>query len=89
MKVKLCSDRDRLLSKEAYMLYFRDYLNEHPEIAKEYEALKLEIWKRYEHDRDAYTGAKTDIIRKWTAEDTKNAVFMMTDAPRRDTLSDR
>ena len=49
-------------------LYFRDYLNEHPEIAKEYEALKLELWKRYEHDRDAYTGAKTDFIRKWTAE---------------------
>ena len=49
-------------------LYFRDYLNEHPQIAKEYEALKLELWKRYEHNRDAYTAAKTDFIRKWTAE---------------------
>ena len=47
-------------------LYFRDYLNEHPQIAKEYETLKLELWKRYEHDRDAYTVAKTDFIRKWT-----------------------
>ena len=49
-------------------LYFRDYLNEHPQIAKEYEALKLELWKRYEHDRDAYTDAKTAFIRKLTAE---------------------
>ena len=49
-------------------LYFRDYLNEHPEIAKEYEALKLESWKKYEHNRDAYTEAKTDFIRKWTME---------------------
>ena len=49
-------------------LYFRDYLNEHPQIAKEYEALKLELWKKYEHNRDAYTEAKTDFIRKWTTE---------------------
>ena len=49
-------------------LYFRDYLNEHPQIAKEYEALKLELWKRCEHDRDAYTDAKTAFIRKLTAE---------------------
>ena len=49
-------------------LYFRDYLNEHPQIAKEYETLKLELWKRYEHDRDAYTDAKTGFIRKWTKE---------------------
>ena len=49
-------------------LYFRDYLNEYPQIAKEYETLKLELRKRYEHDRDAYTIAKTDFIRKWTKE---------------------
>ena len=47
-------------------LYFRDYLREHPEIAKEYEELKLSLWKKYEHDRNAYTDAKTDFIRKWT-----------------------
>ena len=35
---------------------------------KEYEALKLELWKKYEHDRDAYTDAKTEFIRKWTTE---------------------
>lgn len=26
-------------------LYFRDYLNENPEVAQEYQALKLSIWK--------------------------------------------
>ena len=49
-------------------LYFRDYLNEHPKIAEEYEALKLELWQKYEHDRDAYTNGKTEFIRKWTTE---------------------
>ena len=52
-------------------LYFRDYLNEHPDAAKEYETLKLRLWKQYEHDRDAYTDAKTDFISKWTAEARK------------------
>jgi len=49
-------------------LYFRDYLNEHPKIAKEYEMMKLQLWKQFEHNRDAYTCAKTAFIRKWTAE---------------------
>ena len=35
-------------------LYFRDYLNEHPQVAKDYESLKLELWKKYEHDRGEY-----------------------------------
>ena len=42
--------------------------HKHPHIAEEYESLKLELWKRYEHNRDAYTNAKTEFIRKWTAE---------------------
>ena len=49
-------------------LYFRNFLNEHPQVAKEYEALKLELWKKYEHNRDAYTDAKTEFIRKWTTD---------------------
>ena len=52
-------------------LYFRDYLNEHPDVAQEYEALKLRLWKQYEHNRDAYTDAKTDFISKWTAQARK------------------
>lgn len=49
-------------------LYFRDYLIEHPQVAKRYEKLKLELWKKYEHDRDGYTNAKADFIRKYTCE---------------------
>lgn len=52
-------------------LYFRDYLNEYAEVAEEYEQLKLKLWKEYEHNRDAYTNAKTDYIRRWTAEARK------------------
>lgn len=43
-------------------LYFRDYLIEYPEVAKEYGKLKLELGKRFEHDRDGYTEAKSDFI---------------------------
>lgn len=44
-------------------LYFRDYLNAHPETAREYEKLKLGLWKQYEHDRDGYTDAKTEFVK--------------------------
>lgn len=52
-------------------LYFRDYLNDHPEVAKDYEKMKLELWKKHEHDRDAYTGAKSDFVRQQTKEARK------------------
>ena len=48
-------------------IYFRDYLNTHPEIAKEYETLKLGLWKKFEHDRDGYTAAKSEFVAKYTA----------------------
>ncbi len=48
-------------------LYFRDYLNDNPSIAKEYEQLKLRLWRQYEHNRDAYTEAKTEFIKMHTA----------------------
>ncbi len=47
-------------------LYFRDYLIEFPNIAREYEKLKLSLWKEYEHNRDAYTNAKTEFVKKYT-----------------------
>lgn len=56
--VRLYGDNDEV--------YFRDYLNDHADIAKEYGSLKLELWKRYEHDRDGYTNAKTEFVRKNT-----------------------
>lgn len=43
---------------------FRDYLTVHPEIAKEYEILKLSLLPKYRNDRDAYTEAKTAFVRK-------------------------
>ena len=43
-------------------LLFRDYLREHPEIAREYAALKLALSQTYHNDRAAYTKAKTDFI---------------------------
>lgn len=47
-------------------LYFRDWLLEHPEDAGEYERLKLELWKRFEHNRDGYTAAKQEIVQNYT-----------------------
>ena len=47
-------------------LYFRDYMNDHPELAEEYERLKLSLWKRYEHNRDAYTAAKSGFVERYT-----------------------
>ena len=47
-------------------LYFRDYLRSHPKTAKSYGKLKQNLQLRYEHDRDAYTEAKTDFIQEAT-----------------------
>lgn len=43
---------------------FRDYLLTHPKAAKEYEALKLSLLPQYRNDRDGYTEAKSDFVRK-------------------------
>lgn len=56
--LRLVGDKDEL--------YFRDYLNAHPDVAREYEALKLSLWREYEHDRDGYTQAKTDFVKRHT-----------------------
>ena len=47
-------------------LYFRDYLNSHPDAAQTYQQLKLDLWPRFEHDRDGYTAAKADFVREYT-----------------------
>lgn len=56
--IRLTCDTDEIL--------FRDYLNAHSDIATEYEKLKLQLWKKFEHNRDAYTDAKTDFVQKYT-----------------------
>jgi GrpB-like predicted nucleotidyltransferase (UPF0157 family) len=53
-------------------LYFRDYLILHNDIAEEYGALKQNLLRQYEHDRDGYTEAKTKFIRKWTSQARKD-----------------
>ena len=49
-------------------IYFRDYLCQHPDIAQAYQELKLSLWKQFEHNRDAYTDAKTDFINHYVSE---------------------
>ena len=58
LHIRIAGDNDEL--------YFRDYLLENFEIAKEYEKLKLSLWKKYEHNRDAYTESKGEFIKKYT-----------------------
>lgn len=47
-------------------LYFRDYLRQHSDIARQYEALKRSLKEQFEHDRDAYTDAKSGFILEQT-----------------------
>lgn len=47
-------------------LYFRDYLQKYPEAAWQYEELKLSLKEKYEHNRDAYTDAKTEFVEKYS-----------------------
>ncbi|MBD5227080.1 MAG: GrpB family protein [Bacteroidales bacterium] len=63
--VRMTGDNDQI--------YFRDYLNSHSDVAKEYEDLKLSLWKSFEHNRDGYTNAKSDFITYYTglAKQTK------------------
>ncbi len=56
--VRLVGDHDEL--------YFRDYLEAYPDVAKEYETLKQKLWNLFEHDRDAYTQDKTEFVRRYT-----------------------
>lgn len=61
--IRLSGDHDEL--------YFRDYMNDHNELAKEYEKLKRSLWKQYEHNRDAYTDAKTEFVKFYTMQAKK------------------
>ena len=58
LHLRLVGDHDEL--------YFRDYLLDHPGITKDYEQMKLGLWKQFEHDRNSYTDAKTDFIKRYT-----------------------
>lgn len=47
-------------------LYFRDYLNDNYEKAKEYEKLKEALYKQYKPNRDLYTAGKSDFVKTIT-----------------------
>ena len=44
-------------------LRFRDFLRDHPEDARRYEALKRDLVARFENDREAYTASKAEFIK--------------------------
>lgn len=47
-------------------ILFRDYLIKNKHIATEYEKLKIALAEKYKNNRDAYTEAKSDFIKKYT-----------------------
>lgn len=60
LHLRYCGDNDEL--------YFRDYMNDNAVLARQYEELKLSLWKSFEHDRDGYTSAKTDFVAEQTSK---------------------
>jgi GrpB-like predicted nucleotidyltransferase (UPF0157 family) len=55
--VELDSDywRNRIL--------FRDFLNSHPDVAKDYDKLQIKLAKIYLNDPDKYSEEKTEFIK--------------------------
>jgi GrpB-like predicted nucleotidyltransferase (UPF0157 family) len=49
-------------------LLFRDYLITHPNVAAEYQALKLRLASEFPNDRVAYTSGKTEFVVRVTEE---------------------
>ncbi|SET42913.1 GrpB domain, predicted nucleotidyltransferase, UPF0157 family [Natronincola peptidivorans] len=47
-------------------LYFRDYLRVNKDVTTQYRNLKLSLKEKCEHDRDAYSNAKSEFILKHT-----------------------
>ncbi len=45
-------------------ILFRDYLLSHPVVAQEYEELKLSLVSQYQNDRDGYTEAKSEFVKR-------------------------
>lgn len=47
-------------------LYFRDYLRDNPKVALAYADLKIDLMKKYKHNRDQYTDSKGKFIHHYT-----------------------
>lgn len=52
-------------------IVFRDFLRTHPEEAEKYNTLKQALAKKYSHNRDAYTKAKTPLVTQILAKALK------------------
>lgn len=48
-------------------LYFRDYLQSHPQVAHQYGELKIQLMKKYRYHRDNYTDNKTEFVQYYTS----------------------
>lgn len=59
-------------------IIFRDWLNLHPDLAKEYEALKVDLAARFENDREAYTRGKTAFVERALAEAARFPALRLT-----------
>jgi GrpB-like predicted nucleotidyltransferase (UPF0157 family) len=49
-------------------LLFRDYLIEHPDVARQYEELKFSLARNHRNDRAAYTDGKADFVKRVMGE---------------------
>ena len=52
-------------------IIFCEFLQHHPDKAQEYAQLKIDLQKRFKHNRDAYTEAKGSFIRACVQEARK------------------
>jgi GrpB-like predicted nucleotidyltransferase (UPF0157 family) len=64
--------RRRTFREHWERLLFRDYLISHPETARDYERLKVELATAHPNDRVAYTNGKTAFIQRITAKARKS-----------------
>jgi L-amino acid N-acyltransferase YncA/GrpB-like predicted nucleotidyltransferase (UPF0157 family) len=69
-------------------LYFRDYLNERPNLRKEYEQLKFHGAATFPNDRAAYTAAKTKFVVKTTLSAKEFYTMKKSLVTRKATVSD-
>jgi GrpB-like predicted nucleotidyltransferase (UPF0157 family) len=47
-------------------IYFRDYLRLNIKVAEEYESLKISLAEQFKYDREAYTNAKSEFVKRIT-----------------------
>lgn len=57
---------------------FRDYLNSHPAVAREYESLKLRLLEEFGNNRDGYTAAKSEFVNRVITQASLSAMSAST-----------